>query len=98
MENDVQSVLNEMKNKKSTGHEGINNFILKNISGSILKPLCTFMNMSLVSGYVADIVKRILKNKTFNNRCSYRDCPRYFIGLNRGPRCCNKLLENIKNT
>ncbi len=70
-EYEVQCVLNEIKNKKSTGHEGISNFILKNIGGSILKPLCNLINMSLVSGYVPDILKvaKILplyKNKEKN--------------------------------
>ncbi len=37
-EYEVQSVLSEMKNKKSTGHER-RNFMLKNISGSILEGL-----------------------------------------------------------
>ncbi len=55
---EVQSVLNEMENKKSTVHERIN-FILKEYQWirSILEALCTLTNMSLVSDYVPDILK-----------------------------------------
>ncbi len=76
-EHEVQCVMNEIKNKKSTGHEGISNFILKNIGGSILKPLSNLMNMSLVSGYVPDILKvanilPLYKNKEKNLLNNYR--------------------------
>ena len=39
-ENEIKDVLNKLNSQKSTGHDGISNYILKNLAGGILVPLC----------------------------------------------------------
>ncbi len=43
--------------KKSAGTDGISNYILKNISKSILTRLCILINKSMEHGHIPDILK-----------------------------------------
>lgn len=47
---EILSIVKNLKNSKSNGHDGLNTFILKKIIYNIVDPLCHIFNMSLVTG------------------------------------------------
>ena len=51
-EEEIKSIVNNLNNKKSSGYDGITNFLLKSIINEILTPLTHVFNKSLLSGKV----------------------------------------------
>ena len=55
--NELIDIVHNLKNKKSTGHDGIDNILLKNVINYIVDPLVHIFNLSLTSGFVPDCMK-----------------------------------------
>jgi hypothetical protein len=55
--NDIAKVIKSMKNKGSTGFDGISNKIVKHLSEGLIGPLSYIVNVSLSSGYVPEELK-----------------------------------------
>ena len=55
--NEILDIVSNLKNKKSSGVDGVNNVILKSILPSIVDPLVHIFNLSLSNGQVPDIMK-----------------------------------------
>ena len=49
---EITDIVNNLKLKKSSGHDGIDNCLLKSIILSIVNPLVHIFNLSLTTGYV----------------------------------------------
>ena len=49
---EILDIVSNLNNKKSPGHDDINNFILKGVISSIIDPLVHIFNLSLSSGQV----------------------------------------------
>ena len=49
---EMEEIVSNLNDKKSAGHDGIGNYLLKNIISSIVDPLVYIINLSLVSGIV----------------------------------------------
>ena len=49
---EMEEIVSNLNDKKSAGHDGIGNYLLKNIISSIVDPLFYIINLSLVSGIV----------------------------------------------
>ena len=52
LENEVFDLVNNLKSKKSVGHDGISNICLKQIIPEIVKPLTFIFNLSICNGIV----------------------------------------------
>ena len=48
--NEIQNLINSLPNKRSSGHDNINNLLLKDIKLSVVVPLSIIFNMSLNEG------------------------------------------------
>ena len=55
--NEIIDIVSNLNNKKSAGHDNINNFLLKGIITSIVDPIVYIFNLSLSSGIVPDSMK-----------------------------------------
>ena len=53
----VQYFIDKLKNKSSSGTDGLSNKVLKRVSGVLLKPLQKLINLSLSSGVVPSQLK-----------------------------------------
>ena len=56
-EKETLNIINNLKNKKSYGIDGISNVLLKSIANEILKPLTLIINQSLETGIFPDAFK-----------------------------------------
>ena len=54
---EIRKLISNLKNKQSSGHDGITNILLKKIMDSIAKPLSYIFNKSLSQGIFPDIMK-----------------------------------------
>ena len=54
---EILDIVSNLDNKKSSGYDGVNNFLLKGIIVSIVDPLVHIFNLSLLNGQVPDIMK-----------------------------------------
>lgn len=54
---EVFVVINNLKTKKSMGHDGISTWLLKQLANELCNPLSDLINMSLNNGDVPDILK-----------------------------------------
>ena len=61
VEDEIIKIIAKFDQNKSSGHDGIGNFVLKRIAKEIVKPLTTTFNISISSGEVPDSLK-IAKN------------------------------------
>ena len=57
VEEDIIKIVSKFNQNKSAGHDGIGNFIVKNVSKEISKPLTDIFNLSLSTGCVPDKLK-----------------------------------------
>ena len=55
--NEILEIVNNLKDKKSAGHDGIDNYLLKKIINSIVDPLIHLLNFSITSGLVPKNMK-----------------------------------------
>ena len=77
LENEVIDLVNNLKSKKSVGHDGISNICLKQIIPEIVKPLTFIFNLSICNGIVPQKMKLakvipIFKKGDPCNVCNYR--------------------------
>ena len=56
-EKETLNIINNLKNKKCYGIDGISNVLLKSIANEILKPLILIINQSLATGIFPDAFK-----------------------------------------
>ena len=75
--NELIDMVHNLKGKKSTGHDGIDNVLLKNIIDLIVDPLVHIFNLSLNSGIVPEGMKiskviPVHKKGEKENICNYR--------------------------
>ena len=54
---DTMKIIKSLKNKTSTGHDGISTKLLKTISPGLIKPLTLIINQSLITGIFPDHLK-----------------------------------------
>ena len=54
---EILKIASGLNDKKSPGHDGISNYLLKNIISYIMDPLVYILNLSLSSGIVPNIMK-----------------------------------------
>ena len=76
-ENEVIRTINNLKSKKSAGHDGVNNILLKAVRNEIGPPLTIVLNKSLSEGIVPEAMKLaklipIYKNKNEQEFANYR--------------------------
>ena len=57
VEEEIKDIINNLNNKKSSGYDGITNFLLKNIINEIISPLTYILNQSLFRGKVPQKMK-----------------------------------------
>ena len=55
---EIINIINNLPNKNSSGHDNINNILLKNIKNEIAAPLESAFNMSLEQGIFPNIMKK----------------------------------------
>ena len=55
---EIIKIIDNLPNKNSSGHDNINNILLKNIKDQIAAPLEQVFNMSLEQGIFPDIMKK----------------------------------------
>ena len=60
--NEILEIVNNLKDKKSAGHDGIDNYLLKKIITSIVDPLTHLLNFSITSGLVPKNMKIATKD------------------------------------
>ena len=75
--NEIIDIVHNLKNKKSTGHDGIDNILLKNVIDFIVDPLVHIFNLSLNCGIVPDCMKiskviPVYKKGAKDNICNFR--------------------------
>ena len=76
-EHEISRIIDDLKNKRSSGYDQINNLLLKELKCYLLRPLSLIFNMSLVEGVFqnkmksADVVP-LYKSKCKDNRNNYR--------------------------
>ena len=56
-EQEIKGIVDNLNNKKSSGYDGITNFLLKNIINEIISPLTYILNLSLLNGKVPQKMK-----------------------------------------
>ena len=76
-ENEVLNIINNLKNKKSSGKDELSNKLLKSIQHIISKPLSVIINQSLVTGIYPEAlkiskVKPLYKKGDKKDVCNYR--------------------------
>ena len=54
---DVESMIDKLKNKSSSGYDGISNTILKSIKSVIINPLTLIINQMVETGIFSDVLK-----------------------------------------
>ena len=54
---EILKIVAKLQNKKSSGHDGVNNFAFKKIILSIVDPLVHIFNLSITQGYVPNSMK-----------------------------------------
>ena len=74
---ELKDTVGKLKDKKSTGYDGIDNSLLKNIIDVIVDPLVHVFNLSLSNGIVPEGMKvskiiPIHKKGDKENICNYR--------------------------
>ena len=52
VEEEIKDIVSNLNNKRSSGYDGITNFLLKNVINEIISPLTYILNKSLTSGTV----------------------------------------------
>ena len=57
VEEEIKDIISNLNNKKSSGYDGITNFLLKNIINEIISPLTYILNQSLFRGKVPQKMK-----------------------------------------
>ena len=75
--NELIDIVHNLKNKKSTGHDGIDNVLLKKVINHVVDPLVHVFNLSLTDGIVPDCMKiskiiPVYKKGKKDNICNYR--------------------------
>jgi len=91
-QNEIDQIIKSMKNKKSTGYDGISSAFLKKIQPAICKPLSIIINKSLETGEVPSNLKlakvvpiyKAKDNKLFSNYRPVSLLP-----------CISKILEKV---
>ena len=73
----MESIIKELPNKASHGHDNISNTLLKQLCPSISFPLCAIFNQSLVTGKFPEAMKKaeiipLYKGKEFDMVVNYR--------------------------
>ena len=58
MRHEIIKIIDKLPNKSSSGHDNINNILLKNIKNQIAAPLERVFNMSLEQGIFPDLMKK----------------------------------------
>ena len=76
---EIIDIVSTLKNKKSAGHDEINNFILKGVISSIADPLEYIFNESLLTGQVPEQMKIAKVIPLFKKRRSYKQLSAYFF-------------------
>ena len=56
-EREVLSIINKLKNKTSSGKDGISNKLLKSIKSEILEAIAIIINQSILTGIFPDQLK-----------------------------------------
>ncbi len=74
---EVFNILTSLKNKKSSGHHGISNVLLKEIGYCLLSQITDLINKSIELGQVPDVLKvakvlPLYKSKESNKFTNYR--------------------------
>ena len=54
---DVENIIDKLKNKSSSGYDGISNTILKSIKSVIINPLTLIINQMVETGIFPDVLK-----------------------------------------
>ena len=57
VEEEIKDIINNLNNKKSSGYDGVTNFLLKHIINEIISPLSYILNQSLFRGKVPQKMK-----------------------------------------
>ena len=72
---EIESMITLLKAKKSTGHDDLSTWILKQISPCIITPLCDLINQSLQSGIVPNSIKiaKIIPIYKSKNKCEVKN-------------------------
>ena len=93
--NEIIDIVSNLQNKKSSGFDGINNFILKKIILNIVDPLVHIFNLSLSNGQLPNTMKIAKVIPLFKcNGETYRRPRRHL-----GPRCFRPpVQENTAQT
>ena len=76
-EEEVSTIIKNLKSKKSYGTDNVSNVVLKNCRTHLLKPLCHIVNLSLSSGLFPNIfkvtkAKPLFKKGTRDDMGNYR--------------------------
>ena len=76
-EHEVSQIIKSFSPKKSTGHDGISSYFIKNVGRDIALPISVLINKSLCEGYVPDMLKiakviSIYKSKSKDSFSNYR--------------------------
>ena len=74
---ELRSLINTLPNKTSSGHDNINNVLLKQIKDSVVNPMTTCVNKSLSEGLFPQVMKLadvcpLFKSKDRNETNNYR--------------------------
>ena len=74
---EVEGIINKLKNKYSSGHDNISNFLVKQLKNVIVLPLTIIINKSLQEGHFPDRMKMaevvpLHKGKERSNKNNYR--------------------------
>ena len=74
---EVECVIDKLKNKHSSGHDNISNYLIKKLKNVIVLPLTIIINKSLQEGYFPSRMKTaevvpLHKGKEWSNKNNYR--------------------------
>ena len=74
---EVDCVIDKLKNKHSSGHDNISNYLIKKLKNVIVLPLTIIINKSLQEGYFPSRMKTaevvpLYKGKEWSNKNNYR--------------------------
>ena len=56
-EHEIGKIIDKLPNKLSSGHDNINNILLKKLKSSMLKPMCILFNKSIMEGEFPSLMK-----------------------------------------
>ena len=69
--NEIENIINTLEPKKSSGHDGISNKLIKQISKSISLPLTIIFNQSLETGVFPTLMKYADITPLYKTKCKY---------------------------